>query len=311
MSILVIGGTGFIGRRVVRRLAQLGAEIVCTDINSDAACFADLHKQVKFVRSDLSRFDELMEVMALAKPSVVVNLGYLFGENPPRIATKVNVVGVDNCFEASRLLGVQHVVYASSTAVSGKQSSHSKSVIDENDPTFPTSQYGVHKVFNEFQAFDYRSKYGMRITGIRIGNVAGPDKFRGSIDHVDCITYPTRGRLVTLPYRDLMRCVIHVEDIADVFARIALAAQPKHNIYFSGGAVLSLGQLADIVAEFLPEAKIEFTHETGGRDASGAYSFDNSRLLSEFGFEYPPYRTRVLDIINDVRRSEGLPPIIA
>jgi len=36
---------------------------------------------------------------------------------------------------------------------------------------------------------------------------------------------------------------------------------------------------------------------------------DNSRLCQEFDVEYPPLRTRVLEIINDVRRQEGLPLI--
>jgi hypothetical protein len=36
---------------------------------------------------------------------------------------------------------------------------------------------------------------------------------------------------------------------------------------------------------------------------------DNSRLLQEFELEYPPFRTRVLEIINDVRLEEGLPTI--
>ena len=33
---------------------------------------------------------------------------------------------------------------------------------------------------------------------------------------------------------------------------------------------------------------------------------DNSRLLGEFELEYPPIEQRILQIINDVRRDEGL-----
>ncbi len=36
---------------------------------------------------------------------------------------------------------------------------------------------------------------------------------------------------------------------------------------------------------------------------------DNSRLRDEFEVEYPPFRTRVLEIINDVRADSGLPPV--
>ena len=46
----------------------------------------------------------------------------------------------------------------------------------------------MHKIFNEWQAQDYDEKYGMTITAIRPANVTGPDKVRGSVDHVNCIT---------------------------------------------------------------------------------------------------------------------------
>ena len=36
---------------------------------------------------------------------------------------------------------------------------------------------------------------------------------------------------------------------------------------------------------------------------------DNTRLVSEFGMQYRPYRERVLQIINDVRKEQGLAPL--
>ena len=36
---------------------------------------------------------------------------------------------------------------------------------------------------------------------------------------------------------------------------------------------------------------------------------DNSRVVTEFGIQFRPYRERVLQIINEVRAEEGLPPI--
>jgi nucleoside-diphosphate-sugar epimerase len=97
-----------------------------------------------------------------------------------------------------------------------------------------------------------------------------------------------------------------VEDIAEVFARVLLADAPRYDLYSSGGVPVSLGELADIVREFLPDAQITFAEE-GGREESGNYLVDNSRLGKEFGIEYPGLHTRVLEIINDVRRQEGLP----
>ena len=58
---------------------------------------------------------------------------------------------------------------------------------------------------------------------MRPANVTGPDKVRGSVDHVQCMTQPARGTPITLPYKDYMRLPIHVDDIAEVFVRVLRA----------------------------------------------------------------------------------------
>jgi nucleoside-diphosphate-sugar epimerase len=308
MPIFVIGGTGFIGPRVIRRLAARGEDIVCMDINPGGASFADLGQQVRVVRGDVTQFEDVMRTMVEAKPSRVINLSYHLGSLlAPHQAVKLNILGMNNCFEAARLCGVQRVVYASSIAVSGQQKHFGERLVNEDDPHHGDNQYAMHKMFNEWQAQDYIAQYGMSITGVRPANVTGPDKVRGSVDHVQCITQPARGQSVTFAYRDFMRLPIHVDDIAEVFVRVLLADAPRYPIYNSGGTVISLGELADMVQDFLPDARITFEHNTGGKERSGNYLVDNSRLRQEFEMEYPPFRQRVLEIINDIRRDEGLP----
>jgi nucleoside-diphosphate-sugar epimerase len=310
MSIFIIGGTGFIGRRLIPLLAQRGEEIVCMDINPQTANYGDFGKQVCVVRGDVTQFDDVVAQMAAAKPSRVINLAYLLGsEHPPRFAFKLNILGMDNCFEAARILGVNRVVYASSLAVSGEQKFYGDRIVTEEDFRHGHVQYAMHKIFNEWQAQDYREKHGLEITAIRPANVTGNDKIVGSVDHVFCITDPARGKPVKFPYKDAMRCPIHVDDIAEVFARVVMADKPKNWVYNTGGTTISLGEIADMVRGFLPDAQITFDKETGGKELSGNYLIDNSRLVEEFGVQYRPYRQRVLQIINEVRAEEGLPPV--
>ncbi len=106
---------------------------------------------------------------------------------------------------------------------------------------------------------------------------------------------------------DAMRCPIHVDEVAEIFARVIVKDKPEHWIYNTGGQAVSLGELADIVKEFLPGVQITFDKDTGGKEVSGNYLIDNTRLVQEFGVQYRPYRERVLQIINDIRREEGLP----
>ena len=310
MTSVVIGGTGFIGRRLIPRLVERGEDVVCMDINPGAAAFEAEGDKVEVVRGDVTQFDEVMALVAEVRPERLVNLSYYIGSDlPPRVATKLNVVGMDNCFEAARLAGVRHTVFASSLAVSGAQRNFGERATTEDDHRYGAKQYAVCKIFNEWQARDYIDKYGMTITGVRPANVTGPDKIHGSVDHVSCVTGPARGEPVTFPYRDTMRAPIHVDDIAEVFARVATTEKPAHAIYNSGGTPISLGELAEIVRGFLPDARISFENETGGKEAAGNYLIDNRRLVEEFGVQYAPLRQRVLEIINEVRAGMGKPPV--
>ena len=301
MKVLVVGGTGFIGRRLVPLLAAQGAEVVAMDIAPETADFADMAETRK---GDVTQFDQVMALVAETKPDRLVNLAYFIGELPPRIALKLDILGMGNCFEAARLGGVAHTVYASSLAVSGQQSHFGERAANEDDHRYGDNQYAMHKIFNEWQARDYTEKYGMAITGIRPANVTGPDKIYGSIDHVRCVTFPARGEPVSFPHADAMRAPVHVDDVAEAFARVTLAEEPRHPLYNTGGHAISMGELAALVREFLPDADISFENETGGLAASGNFRIDNSRLVEEFGLQYAPFRDRVRQIIEAVQ-AEG------
>jgi len=109
MKVLVVGGTGFIGRRLVPLLAGRGAEVVAMDIAPEAADFGDMAETRK---GDVTQFDQVMALVAETKPDRLVNLAYFIGELPPRTALKLDILGMGNCFEAARLGGVAHTVYA-------------------------------------------------------------------------------------------------------------------------------------------------------------------------------------------------------
>ena len=114
MSILVIGGTGFIGRRLIPLLVQRGQSVTCMDVNPGSADFSGLGDSVSVRRGDVTQFDDVMAATSEAKAERVINLAYhISSDLPPHFAMKLNVVGMGNCFEAARLAGVRHTVFAS------------------------------------------------------------------------------------------------------------------------------------------------------------------------------------------------------
>ena len=205
VATLVFGGTGFIGRRVIQRLADRGERVICMDINPETGRFAESNDLLKVIRGDITHFEDVVTTVQETKPDRILNLAYVVGggESDPHSTMRLNVLGMDNCFEAARLCGVGRVVYASSIAVSGQQMHFGERLVTEEDVPHGTSQYAVHKIFNEFQAKQYIENYGMSITGIRPANVTGADKLRGSTDHVQCITIPARGQSARFPLKSL------------------------------------------------------------------------------------------------------------
>ena len=310
MTTLVLGGTGFIGKRAIPRLVQRGQKVTVMDINQGAANFDTFGDRVDVIRGDIIQFEDVIKAILHSKPDRIMNLASLLGsgDDTPHFTMKLNILGMDNCFEAARVCGIQRVVYASSIAVSGLQSNFGDRVVNEDDPMYGTSQYAMHKRFNEFQAQQFNEVYNMAITGIRSANVTGPDKVRGSTDHVQCITLPASGEPVHFPKGGYMRLPVHVEDVAEAFVRVTMSDRSQHPIYNTGGYPISLKDLSEIVKKYLPTASITFD-SLDGLEESGNYLTDNNRLLGEFELEYPPLEQRVLEIINDIRLEHGLPGV--
>src|SRR5579863_6144934 len=103
MSTLIIGGTGFIGSRVLRLLLARGEPVTCMDINPNTPAVADLGGRVKTIRGDVTQFDGVVARMLAEKPARVINLSYYLGsEQDLHTALKLNILDIDNSFEAAR-----------------------------------------------------------------------------------------------------------------------------------------------------------------------------------------------------------------
>src|SRR2546425_657967 len=151
MSVLVIGATGFIGPRLIRRLVTRGETVVGMDVNPGAAAFGNVPIGAPVMRGDVTRFDDVMRTIVEVKPERVINLAYGLGagEGNPHQVMLLDVLGMDNVFEAARLAGVRRGVYPSTIAVGGLQSPFGDRPVNQDDATSATSQNAVTKTVNE------------------------------------------------------------------------------------------------------------------------------------------------------------------
>ena len=178
----------------------------------------------------------------------------------PHRAVRINVVATDNVFEATRLLGVKRTVYASSISYHGhSQDPFGDRPVSEDDIGYPAGVYTASKQFNEALAARYRALYGCDLVALRLPFVIGPTKHRGILDVVNLMTRPALGEAVQSPLREDARFIVaHLGDIAGMFVTLALSDTIRHAVYHAGGHAVTAGDIAAMVRETIPDARITF-----------------------------------------------------
>jgi UDP-N-acetylglucosamine/UDP-N-acetylgalactosamine 4-epimerase len=175
-TILVTGGSGFIGSHVCDALVASGRSVRCfdnlaTSKRSNVAHLEDL-SAFTFVQGDLRSIQDLQAAM----PGVdaIVHLAAL-GSVPRSIADPLpseaaNLGGFLNMLEAARGASIKRIVYASSSSVYGDSAELPKREGTEGRALSP---YAVTKAMDEAYAHLYHRMHGMELIGLRFFNVFG------------------------------------------------------------------------------------------------------------------------------------------
>src|SRR6516225_583542 len=166
--VLVTGGAGFIGRRVVRALLAEGHEVTVADLRA----FGD--PEVRSVTGDLC--DPGVPERAVGPGTdVIIHLAaftYVVASvNDPVSTYRLNVDATARLLELARESDVQAFLLASTNAVVGNVGS---AVISEQTVLRPLTPYGATKAAAEMLLSSYANCYGIAGAALRFSNVYGP-----------------------------------------------------------------------------------------------------------------------------------------
>lgn len=288
MSVLVIGGMGFIGSRIVRSLVELREEVVVVGRQPTLHRLGEVAEKVKVVQGDKTNIDQIFDWISTYKVSRIVDASSELeaeSERVPYSATKTNLIGTLNVFEASRIAGIKRVIWASSLAVYGDKKRAGGVPQNEDALNDPVTVYGACKTYGEFMTKLYNARWGMDIVALRPSSVYGPLRARGLTSWLtDVVKLPLMGQVVEIPVGpDETTNFCFVDDCAEAFVRCCQYEGNRlpHDIYYIGGFKASIKELMDEVKRNILGAEARYQ----GKPIYYIDRIDNSRISQDLGFK--------------------------
>ena len=319
MTVLVTGGLGFIGSKVVLQLLKKDIDVLVTDLDivknkdkleSNILKIGKNKDKVKYQKLDITKFKEIENIFQNNKIDSVINLAYGIGticEENPLLASKINIVGTTSIFEMIVKYKIRRLVFASSETVYGAhQEFFGNRAVTEEDYSGINNHfytYGVMKLLNEFMAEKYIKKHGCSIAYTRPSVVFGYGRQNTAINWAeDFAAKPALGQAAHLPFSKKNRDNwIYVDDCAEQLVRLALKETLNYSCFNTGAETLDGSQLEATVKKIIPDAEIYFDENV--KSTPLIDDQNDERIRKEIDFNPRSFEEGVKSLIQDVRES--------
>ena len=313
MSVLITGGTGFIGVGLAHELVAKGQDVVLFDIVIRPERVADIKDNVKIIQGDLKVWPEVMNVVRDNKVEDIFHLGAMLSvpsEINPWGSFQTNVVGTMHMMEAARLSGVKKLIFPSSVASYGLDTGE---VVTDVTLQRPVTIYGASKVYGELLGRFYRRRFDLDFRSLRYGGVIGPGVKTPGIAQF----YPWMIENAALgkPFEcfvteDTANPVTYFKDA--IRATLQLYEAPRKNIKtvcynineFSPSPTAR--ELELTIRKFIPDAKVTYKPDPvvmAFHKNQTMKVIDDRRAREEWGWRplFSKLEDMVADFINEVR----------
>jgi UDP-glucose 4-epimerase len=173
MKVLVVGGAGYIGSTMVRKLMETGhLPVVFDNLSTGHRHF--IPKRVPFVKGDLRNFEEIRTALKKHKVDAVMHFAAsaLVGEsvqNPLKYYDN-NMTACVQLLKAMQEAKVKKFIFSSTCATFGEPE---RVPIREEDPKSPTNPYGQSKLMIEHMLKDHAKATDFCYVALRYFNACG------------------------------------------------------------------------------------------------------------------------------------------
>ncbi len=250
MTILVVGGAGYIGSHAGRALIKAGHAVRVYDnleYGHEAAVPPGL-----LIRGDLAESSKLESILRDDRIDAVMHFA-AYTSVPESVADPAkyyrnNVVGTLTLLEAMRATAVKRIVFSSTAAVYGIPE---VVPIVEISPRQPINPYGFTKLAVEHALADYSHAFGLGYAVLRYFNACGAssdasigEDHRPETHLIPLILQVPLGQRESIavfgtdyptPDGTCIRDYIHVDDLADAHVLAIEAIQPGQGMTYNVG----------------------------------------------------------------------------
>jgi nucleoside-diphosphate-sugar epimerase len=316
-TVLVTGGTGFIGSYVVEDLLEQGHDVVAYDLSTDDRILSKLGvaADVEIRRGDVSDPADMIGTVRETGATHVVHLAALLtnaARENPRAAVDVNLRGTTNVLEAARILDeqVERVAWASSAAAYAPPDRYDGDWVTEDDLVYPETLYGATKEYNEHQARVYREDHGVSDVALRPTVAYGPYRETGgSAFLANIVEKPALGESYSVEYGDQVIDWQYVRDIAQAFRKAAFAPEQNlsRRVYNVRGEVATIREAVETIREVVPDADVAVSDEG---ELPWTQRLDMTAAREDLGYE-PAYDLAAgfREYVDVLREERGLEPL--
>lgn len=282
--VLVTGGNGFLGKRIVAKLQEKGANIVLAPRKSEY---------------DLRDLDQTKQLFKELRPQVIIHGAAVVGgiganmEHPGDFFYDNLIMGVQ-LMEQSRLNSLEKFVAVGTVCAYPK---YTPIPFKEEDlwngyPEETNAPYGLAKKMLLVQSQAYRQQYNFNSIFLLPVNLYGPgDNFSPQSSHVipalikKCVDAKEKGLNEIEVWGDgtPTREFLFVDDAAEGIVLATQKYEKSDPVNLGSGEELSIKQLAEIIVE-VTGFKGKINWDTSKPNGQPRRKLDTSKAENEFGF---------------------------
>ena len=273
-KILVTGGSGYKGTKLIKKLLEYNYKVINIDKNLFGNYFIN-HPDVKNFNLDINEIDKinLKNVFACIHLASIANDP--MAEMNPAISWETSALGTKRLVERLLKFKVKKIIYASSGSVYGIKKERK---VTEDLSLEPISTYNKVKMVTERVLESYKNKIDIVI--LRPATVCGMSSRMRLDISVNLLTFQAlTKKIITVFGGSQKRPNVHIDDIIDAYL-FFIKKKIKFGVYNIGFENLSISDIAKKIANET-NAKIKYKVNTND---PRSYNLDSSKLL-KLGFK--------------------------